>query len=144
MEIQSRRVAQQAMSALSFFNINILLNSGDSSSPKKEKRATSLLLEHLRTQTAVLSCKCYRNTFVGATRKLGLTPEGAQQKIEILAKYRVVRFEPADVIAAIELHRLRQISFWDALIVYAARCAGADIPYGEDLQPRAALGSYAS
>ena len=74
------------------------------------------------------------------TRKLGLTPEAAQRKVEILAKARVVRFEPADVIAAIELHRLRQISFWDALIVHAARCAGAAVLYSEDLQARAVLG----
>ena len=44
------------------------------------------------------------------------------------------------MIAAIELHRLRQISFWDALIVHAARCAGAAVLYSEDLQSGAVLG----
>ena len=39
------------------------------------------------------------------------------------------------MIAAIELHRLTQISFWDALIVHAARSAGAAVLYTEDLQP---------
>jgi predicted nucleic acid-binding protein len=77
---------------------------------------------------------------VAARRKLGLTPDAAQRKVEILVKARVVRFEPADVIAAIELHRLRQISFWDALIVRAERCAGVAILYSEDLQAGAVLG----
>lgn len=67
-------------------------------------------------------------------------PEAAQRKVEILAKARGVRFEPADVIAAIELHRLRKISFWDALVVHAARCAGADVLYSEDLQAGAVNG----
>jgi predicted nucleic acid-binding protein len=64
----------------------------------------------------------------------------AQRKVEILARGRVVRFEASDVIAAIELHRLTQISFWDALIVHAARSAGAGVLYTEDFQPGAVLG----
>jgi predicted nucleic acid-binding protein len=44
------------------------------------------------------------------------------------------------VIVAIELHRLTQISFWDVLIVHAARLAGAAVLYTEDLQPGAVLG----
>jgi len=39
-----------------------------------------------------------------------------------------------DVIAAIELHRLNRVSFWDAMIVHAARLAGTDLLYSEDLQ----------
>ena len=65
----------------------------------------------------------------------------AQRKVEILASARVVRFEARDVIAAIELHRLTQVSFWDALIVHAARAAGATVLYSEDLQTAAELGS---
>jgi predicted nucleic acid-binding protein len=126
--------------ALAFFDTNVLIYADDASFPKKQKQATALVAEHLRAQTAVVSLQVLQEYFVGATRKLGLTPEAAQRKVEILVKARVVRFEPADVIAAIELHRLRQISFWDALIVHAARCAGAAILYSEDLQDGAVLG----
>jgi len=45
-----------------------------------------------------------------------------------------VRFEVTDVIAAIELHRLTHISFWDALIIHAARISGATVVYSEDFQ----------
>jgi predicted nucleic acid-binding protein len=128
------------MSALAFFDTNVLIYADDGSSPKKQKRATALIVDHLRAQSAVVSLQVLQEYFVAATRKLGLSAEAAQRKVEILAKVRVVRFEPADVIAAIELHRLRQISFWDALIVHAARCAGAAILYSEDLQAGAVLG----
>ncbi|MCC6367420.1 MAG: PIN domain-containing protein [Bryobacterales bacterium] len=128
------------MSALAFFDSNVLVYADDGSSPRKQKRATALVAEHLRAQTAVVSLQVLQEYFVAATRKLGLTPEAAQRKMEILAKARVVRFEPADVIDAIELHRLRRISFWDALIVHAARCAGAAVLYSEDLQKGAVHG----
>lgn len=52
---------------------------------------------------------------------------------------RVVRFVEEDVIAAIELHRLNRISFWDATIVRAARLAGTDLLYSEDPQHGAIL-----
>ena len=77
--------------------------------------------------------------FVAATRKLRIAPEAAQRKVEILTRARVVRFEASDIIAAIELHRLRELSFWDPLIVYAARSAGAHTLYSEDLQHGAVL-----
>jgi predicted nucleic acid-binding protein len=37
------------------------------------------------------------------------------------------------VIAAIERHRLHRISFWDAMIVHAARAANAPVLFSEDL-----------
>ena len=70
-----------------------------------------------------------------------MPPEAAQARLEILAgRAKIVRFEAADVIAAIELHRLRQIAFWDALIVHAARSAGVGVLYSEDIQPGAVFG----
>jgi predicted nucleic acid-binding protein len=45
----------------------------------------------------------------------------------------VARFTEQDVIAAIELHRLVRISFWDAMIVHAARVVKAGVLYSEDL-----------
>ncbi len=67
-----------------------------------------------------------------ATRKLGVDPEIAQRKVEIFARSRVVRIDEAGLISAIELHRLKKINFWDALIVQAARSAGCPVLYSED------------
>ena len=58
----------------------------------------------------------------------------------MLARGRVIRFDPEDVIASIELHRLTRVSFWDAMILHAARLAGAEILFSEDLQPNSAVG----
>jgi len=129
------------MSRLAFFDTNVLIYADDASSPAKQKRAIALVAEHLRRGTAVVSLQVLQEYYVAATRKLGLPPETAQRKVEILGGGRVVRFEVSDVIAGIELHRLSRISFWDALIVHSARSAGAAVLYSEDLQSGGALGS---
>ncbi len=128
------------MNGLAFFDTNVLVYADDASAPEKQSQAIALLADHLRRGTAVVSLQVLQEYFVAATRKLGVAPELAQRKVEILARARVVRFEPNDVIAAIELHRLTRISFWDALIVHAARSAGAQALYSEDLQAGAVLG----
>jgi predicted nucleic acid-binding protein len=101
--------------------------------PQREK-AITLFRDHLRRGTAVLSLQVLQEYFAAATRKLRLAPETAQRKVEILGRARVVRFDVTDIIAAIELHRLTQVSFWDAMILHAARVAGVAVLYSEDLQ----------
>ncbi len=119
---------------LAFFDSNVLVYADDSSEPAKQAQAIALFSEHLRQGTAVVSLQVLQEYFVVATRKLGVSAEIAQRKIEVLARAGVVRLEARDVIAAIELHRLTRISFWDSLIVHAARLAGAEVVYSEDLQ----------
>ena len=87
-----------------------------------------------------MSLHILQEYFAAVTRKLKVAPELAQRKVEIIARSRVVRFDASDVIAAIELHRLTQVSFWDALIGHAARSAGAGMLYTENLQHGAILG----
>lgn len=127
------------MSALAFFDTNVLVYADDRSSPEKQQRAIGLITEHLRQRTAVLSLQVLQEYFVAATRKLGLLPEMAQAKVELLARVNIVQFGPPDVVAAIELHRLIRISFWDALIIQAARSARVAVLYSEDLQAGAVL-----
>src|SRR3954447_1396712 len=127
------------MNDLAFFDTNVLVYADDRSSPAKQKKAIALFAEHLSRRTAVVSLQVLQEYFAAATRKLKLTPEAAQRKVEIIARSKVVRFDSNDVIAAIELHRLIQISFWDALIVHAARSAGVGTLYSEDLQASAVV-----
>jgi predicted nucleic acid-binding protein len=128
------------MNGLAFFDTNVLVYADDASSPEKQDRSIALFAEHLRRGMAVVSLQVLQEYFVAVTCQLGVAPEMAQRKVETLARGRVVRFEASDVIAAIELHRLTKISLWDALIVHAARLAGAAVLYTEDLHAGAVLG----
>ncbi len=122
------------MNGLAFFDTNVIVYTDDAASPAKRARAIELFGEHLRRGTAVVSLQVMQEYFVVATRKLRVAPELAQRKVAVLARARVLRFAAKDVVSAIELHRLTQISFWDVLIVHAARMAGAGTLYSEDLQ----------
>ncbi|MEO8660582.1 MAG: PIN domain-containing protein [Bryobacteraceae bacterium] len=121
------------MNGLAFFDTNIFLYADDSSAPEKKAKAIDLITEHQRSGKALVSLQVLQEYFVVATRKLGVAPEVAQRKVELMSRMRVVRFQDSDVISAIEFHRLHQISFWDAMIVHAARAGGAEILYTEDL-----------
>lgn len=81
----------------------------------------------------VTSLQVMQEYYAAATRKLGVAAEIAQRKVEILAGGRVVRFTEQDVISSIELHRLAKVSFWDAMIIHAARLAGAVVLYSEEI-----------
>jgi predicted nucleic acid-binding protein len=128
------------MPALVFFDTNILVYMDDGSSSAKQQAAIGLVEKHFADGTAVVSLQVLQEYFAVTTRKLGVAAELAQQKIEIFARGRVVRFETSEIIAAIELHRLTHISFWDALIVHAARLGGVAVLYSEDLQDGALAG----
>jgi predicted nucleic acid-binding protein len=125
---------------LAFFDTNILVYTDDASAPVKQKRATHLFKDHLLRGAAVLSLQVLQEYFWTATRKLSLPSQVAQRRVEIFASAKVVRFEVTDVVAAIEFHRLSHIAFWDALIIHAARMAGASVLYGEDFQSGSVLG----
>lgn len=128
------------MSELAFFDTNILIYTDDAFLPEKHERAITLFTDHRARETIVVSLQVLQEYYSVVTRKLGFAPELAQRKVEMLAQGNVVRFEASDVIAAIELHRLTRISFWDAMIVHAARIAGATVLYTEDLQHGAVIG----
>jgi len=127
------------MKGLAFFDTNILVYADDNSCPEKQARAIAIITDHHRRNASVVSLQVLQEYFAAATRKLGVDPEIAQRKVEILARGNVVRFNEDDVIAAIQLHRLSRISFWDAMIVHAARKAGAAVLYSEDLHSGSSL-----
>src|SRR5579872_3029367 len=126
--------------SLAFFDSNILVYTEDASAPLKQKKANSLLDDHLTADTAVLSLQVLQEYFATITRKLHVPPDRAQRRVEIFSCAKIVRFEIADLIAAIEFHRLTQISFWDAMIVHAARIGGTATLYSEDFQYGSTLG----
>lgn len=123
-----------SISARSFLDTNVLLYSDSGEAPTKRRRALELLGEHRLARTGVVSLQVLQEYFVAATRKLGVDVGVARRKVELFANYHLVVLDVEDVLAAIDLHRLHQVSFWDALIVRAAKEGGCSILYSEDLQ----------
>lgn len=122
------------MSVRSFFDTNILIYTDDKASPAKQRRALSLLEEHRRAGSGVLSLQVLQEYFVTVTRKLGVDSLIARRKVELLAEFDVAVPDVADAQAAIDLHRLHGFSFWDGLILRAAKQSGCRVLLSEDMQ----------
>ena len=117
-----------------FVDTNVLVYADDARDPVKQTKARELLRRLIRERSGKISLQVMQEFFAAATGKLGLTAVDARSRIEILSHMDVVRLDVDDVLAAIDLHRLHQLSIWDALIVRAAVMSGCRTLYTEDLQ----------
>jgi predicted nucleic acid-binding protein len=122
------------MSARSFFDTNVLVYADDKNEPAKQRRSRSLWAEHRREATGVVSLQVLQEYFVTVTRKLKVDPRTARSKVGLLAELDVAVPEVADILAAIDLHRLHGFSFWDALILRSAQQSGCRVLLSEDFQ----------
>ncbi|MBZ5612460.1 MAG: PIN domain-containing protein [Acidobacteriia bacterium] len=122
------------MNARSFFDTNILVYADDKRAGAKRSRAIDLVAEHRRDGTGVVSLQVLQEYFVTVTRKLNVDSPLARRKVEILAEFDVVAPEVADILAAIDLHRLHGFSFWDALILRSAQQSGCRVLLSEAFQ----------
>jgi predicted nucleic acid-binding protein len=122
------------MSVRSFFDTNVLVYADDKAAPTKQRRAVELVTEHRRARTGVVSLQVLQEYFVTATRKLHVDARIARRKVELLAEFDVAAPEVGDILAAIDLHRLHEINFWDALIIRSAKQSGCKVLFSEDMQ----------
>jgi predicted nucleic acid-binding protein len=127
------------MSVRSFFDTNVLIYADDKAAPAKQRRAIDLVAEHRRARTGVVSMQVLQEYFVTVTKKLRVDPSIARRKVELLAEFDVAAPEVADILAAIDLHRLHGFSFWDALVLRAAKQAGCSVVFSEDMQNARAI-----
>jgi predicted nucleic acid-binding protein len=118
------------MSARSFFDTNVLVYADDKAAPAKQRRALEVVAEHRRAGTGVVSLQVLQEYFVTVTRKLGVEARIARRKVE----FDVAAPDVTDILAAIDLHRLHGFSFWDALVLRAAKQAGCGVLLSEDFQ----------
>jgi predicted nucleic acid-binding protein len=106
----------------------------DQANPAKQKQALDILNVHKQSASGVVSLQVLQEYFVTVTRKYGVDPASARRKVELFAAFDVVEPALTDVLSAIDLHRLRNLSYWDALVMHCARQAGCQQVLSEDMQ----------
>jgi len=119
-----------------FFDTNVLVYLFDNDAPSKREQARTLFQRHVQAGSLLISTQVLQELYVTLTRKLAVPlPEpDAREVIASLAELPVAQNDASTVLAAIDLSRRRQLSFWDALIIEAARRGGANVLLSEDLQ----------
>ena len=120
--------------ARAFLDTNVLVYADDVDSGAKRGKSQALVVAALANGEAVISTQVLQEYFAVATRKLAVPAEVAQKKVEVLSTLVAVTIDADHIVESIKLHRLYNLSFWDALIVHAARRAGCDRLITEDLQ----------
>ena len=122
------------MSGREFVDTNILVYAEDDRDPEKQNHAKDLIRTLLLERRGVVSLQVLQEFFVATTRKLAMDSAVARERVLIYSRFDVVRLALDDLIAAIDVHRLHGISFWDALIVRAALISNCRILNSEDMQ----------
>ena len=125
------------MSARFFLDTNIFVYTFDPREPEKQARATDLVETALRDQSGVISSQVVRELLNVATRKFErpLEPDDARDYLEaVLAPL-------CEIFPSISLYRDSlavaarwRYSFYDSLIIAAAKNASCKVLYSEDLQ----------
>ncbi len=117
-----------------FLDSNVLVYAEDSAEPLKQKKAIGLILDHGRQRSGVVSLQVLGEYFSAVTRKLKLDPSVARSQVEFYSRFHVVEPTVADILAAIDLHRLHGFSYWDSLIIRCAQRSGCRVLLTENMQ----------
>jgi predicted nucleic acid-binding protein len=131
------------MSDKYFVDTNILIYAHNADAGAKHERARSLVEELWRTRSGVLSTQVLQELAVNLRRKMGQSL-GAKATRDIITDYlswHVFVNTSDSILEALEVAERYQISFWDALVIQAARASGAGVLYSEDLSDGQLYGS---
>lgn len=122
------------MSAKTFVDTNVLIYAHDVDAGVKQETAKEVLRELWGERAGVLSAQVLQEFYMNVTRKIA-TPLPKPRAREVVHSYTLwcVETTTAEITAAFRIEDEARINFWDALIVAAARKAGAVRILSEDL-----------
>jgi predicted nucleic acid-binding protein len=127
---------------VTFVDTNVLIYAHDRSESRKHPLAEALLGDLWRSRTGSLSTQVLQEFYVVATRKFDppMSRRAAREVVALYGEWSIVQVDVALVLSASQLEERHRLSFWDALIVEAARRSGARRLVTEDLQSGRRIG----
>ena len=123
------------MSGLDFLDTNILVYAYDSSTPEKQKIAQSILTQAVNNENAFVSTQVLGEFITVITHKVK-NSIGKDEALDIIICLKFARILEVDfpmVIKGIEICRRYSISYWDSLIISAAKSANYSMVLTEDM-----------
>ena len=125
-----------------FVDTNVLVCARDSSERAKHVRAQEWVRALWETRAGRLSAQVLHEYYVTVTRKLvpGLPIDDARRDVRDLSQWLTLSLDESILEQAWAEQGIRCLSFWDALIVAAAKRADCDHLLSEDLQHGQDLG----
>jgi predicted nucleic acid-binding protein len=120
-----------------FIDTNVLIYAADAADPEKQAIAQEVVRNLRRTGAGVISTQVMQEFFATLMKKLRFSSLDAKRLTMTLTSFEVVSMHPGLVEAAMDLTILEQLSFWDALLLAAAREARCPTLLTEDLPGKA-------
>jgi predicted nucleic acid-binding protein len=131
------------MSDRYFVDTNILMYAHDVAAGAKHDRARTLVEELWRDRSGVVSTQVLQELCVNLRRKSAhpLDIKSVRELITDYLSWHVIVNSAESILGAFDLQERYRISFWDALVVFAASVSGAEVLYSEDLSNGQSYGS---
>lgn len=126
-----------------FVDTNVLVYARDATEPEKQRRAAEWMAHLWDSGRGRLSLQVLQEYYALVTRKLdpGMPEDEAREDVAALRMWTPLDADPDLLEEAWEIEDRYGFSFWDALIVAAARRLGCAVLLTEDLQDGQELGS---
>lgn len=121
------------MTSKKFLDTNILVYAVDRHDKTKQLKSRNLLKSLAEENLGVLSTQVLQEFFVTLTKKLGVDPLAAKDILSSFEHFEVVTVNAQLINEAIDISIINIISFWDSLIMAAAKSANCDEVLTEDL-----------
>lgn len=122
------------MNADFFIDTNVLVYSIDENDLLKQKIAQNLLEKLVKDKNAIVSTQSLQEFYNSTTRKGICEKDKAMEFVKYFSNaFPVFNNSVSEIISAIEISIKTQFSFWDSLIIAAAKSAGCKTIYSEDL-----------
>ena len=124
------------MTARVFVDSNVLTYARDASEGDKQRRAIEWMDYLWRSKSGRVSIQVLQEFYVTVTRKLkpGLSAAAARADVRELMAWHPTMLDAKILEGAFQAEDRHRLSFWNALIVSAARASGCDYVLTEDLQ----------
>lgn len=118
-----------------FFDTNVLVYGFDRSNREKYDVASGLIREAYKNGIGVISTQVLKEFYVTVTQKIPrkMDMADAEQAIRDFSVWTVVVTDVALILRAINIQRHHSLSFWDAMVVAAARASACTVLLTEDL-----------
>ena len=95
------------MSDRGFVDTNVFIYADDVANPTKRDRARELIRQLIHDRSGVVSLQVLQEYFYAVTRKLGMDSLNARERVEIYARFNVVKLDPDDLLRSIFTGLLR-------------------------------------
>ena len=122
------------MTAPVFVDSNVLLYAMDEADPRKQQAARIWRTELWKNRLGRISFQVLSEFYVNAVRKLPGARDEARAEVRDLLAWNPVTADAALVEQGWKIQDRYQLSYWDALIVAAAKASSCGYLLTEDLQ----------